>query len=484
MSSDIPPVSEITVIPESYSSYTGKWMGGFTPSPDIPIHSDEYHQKLAAKLWVDKVMKKNPSLFDSLKEQHLWSCRDNEVVFWQAVAAIIQEKGSTSPNVEPETETIETKSDFPSDEELGKLDHPALLNLCEELAQHYPFLAGKREEFDKKGVFSSPENTRIFLMNMRNMISHDNKQTPKQDTASTLTPRTALDNVPLLVGDLTLKISSSGNNYISEIYSKGEVVVSDTASIPAFQDSRAAGRIARKIKDTLPVFDQKNVKDHLDRIFNDMGNSPDSHAIMSEACAEVLRKTVSVKREMTESPTYIIEMDDTVSLTFQTKDFGSLNSSSINNQWIEKYNRGLDIKTKEFKQIRDFWMERAEDIEPLGCVSPWEPIAEQILEQVASKTASNEQEGLVRSGLYKDLHGPLWVAGSIISDVMKDNGKSPTDPGLSHYLKKTGFLITGSTVFRIGSQTVRAWGFDPQLKPLPDNSNDDPFTDSEEVCAA
>lgn len=407
MSSDIPPVSEITVIPESYSSYTGKWMGGFTPSPDIPIHSDEYHQKLAAKLWVDKVMKKNPSLFDSLKEQHLWSCRDNEVVFWQAVAAIIQD-----------------------------------------------------------------------------MIPHDDKQKPKQDTASTLTPRTTLDNVPLLVGDLTLKLSSSGNYYISEIYSKGEVVVSDTASIPAFQDSRAAGRISQKVKDALPDYDQKRVKESLDRIFKEMSDSPDAHAIMSEACAEVLRKTVSVKREMTESPTYIIEMDDTVSLTFQTKDFGSLNSSSINNQWIEKYNRGLDIKTKEFKQIRDFWMERAEDIEPLGCVSPWEPIAEQILEQVASKTASNEQEGLVRSGLYKDLHGPLWVAGSIISDVMKDNGKSPTDPGLSHYLKKTGFLITGSTVFRIGSQTVRAWGFDPQLKPLPDNSNDDPFTDSEEVCAA
>lgn len=484
MSQETPVTSGITVVTGSIGSHTGKWMEGLNPSPHIPIDTNDDTQKLAAKLWVQQVKKKNPSLLDSLKEQPVWSCRDNELVFWKAVAAILQDKGSSSPNCEPEPETIETKSAFPSDDELANLDHQALLDLCEELGRHYPLLAEKREEFDKKGVFSSPEKTRLFLNNMRDLNPPVQKQIPTKDTPSTVTPRTALDNVPLLVGDLSLKISSSGNNYISEIYSKGEVVVSDTASIPAFQDSRAAGRIARKIKDTLPVFDQKNVKDHLDRIFNDMGNSPDSHVIMSEACAEVLRKTVSVKREMTESPTYIIEMDDTVFLTFQTKDFGSLNSSSINNQWIEKYNRGLDIKTKEFKQIRDFWMERAEDIEPLGCVSPWEPIAEQILEQVASKTALNEQEGLVRSGLYKDLHGPLWVAGSIISDVMKDNGKSPTDPGLSHYLKKTGFLITGSTVFRIGSQTVRAWGFDPQLKPLPDNSNDDPFTDSEEVCAA
>lgn len=479
MSQKTPVTSGITVVTGSIGSHTGKWMEGFTPPPNIPINTNDDTQKLAAKLWVQQIMKKNPSLLDSLKKQHLWSCRDNELVFWQAVAVILQDKGSSSPNGEPEPETIETKPGFPSDEELVNLDHQTLLNLCEELAQHYPFLAGKREEFDKKDVFSSPENTRIFLNNMRHLNPPVQKQKPTKNSASTLTPRTALDNTPLLVGGLSLKISSSGNDYLTEIFDKDEVVVSDKASIPAFKDPRAAGRISHKVKDTIPDYDQKRVKESLDRIFKQMSESPDAEAIMTEQCADIIQQTVCVNREMTDPPRYHIEMADGTVFTLPLEDFIGYKTGTISLQWAIVYNQNLKLKDEDFKHAVDYWFSISEDVDPIGSASEWEPVADEIINRISVKTVSNEKGVLLNKGLYQETDGPLWVSNGIIHEVTRDFGVNITDSRLTKYLEAEGYLVHKSKVHTVNGRKIRAWGFDPGLRDNPssdsiDNTFDEP----------
>ncbi len=74
------------------------------------------------------------------------------------------------------------------------------------------------------------------------------------------------------------------------------------------------------------------------------------------------------------------------------------------------------------------------------------------------------KEGLLKNGVYQDPNGALWVIGTIISNIMKDNRKSTTNPRLAQYMMKKGYLMHSSTNFRIGKKQVRAWGFNPNLK--------------------
>lgn len=507
--SDIPTTSNINVIPGSIQSPTGKWMGGFSPSPGIPNNADDRTLEAAAKLWIRKVKNKNPSLIGDLKGESLWSCRKNELAFWQTVASIIQgEEISSKQVVTPSTYT-DIITDFPSDQELESLDLPDLLEICEALANRYPVVGEEFAKFKDTDVFSSVEYTRIFLINMKYLISPNNKcisinnteaakqlaNTCSEQTGTTspgaeynpplqrsITPTTSAEIIPLLIGDLGLRIVPRDRDYVTEIVSKGEIIVSDSSPVPAFHDDKAAKRISLQMKAKFPEYDQKILQEKIASVFATFARSPDSQKIMSDVCKRIILGTKQVKREMTSPPVYHIIMDDMKEFHLLSNEISKVNAPRFNEQWFEKYHEILTLNRREYLKVLDYWLSIATEIEPVGCASPWEPIVEDILTTISHKTASPEKEALGRSGLYLEANGPLWVANTIIHEVMRLHGKAITDPGLVSYMKETGYLIHSSKTFRVGSRNVRAWGLDPGLKTPSENNIGSAFSESSGGC--
>lgn len=276
--------------------------------------------------------------------------------------------------------------------------------------------------------------------------------------------KTSLGPLPLIDG-ITITIAAERDGWITRFARNDETIAADHSKTLPWIGRYAPGHLATLICDAVPL-DKKAVKAEIARIFKDIETSPDAAAMVSEPADRVINETVSVKIELSDPPIYVVELKGGKSMVFTAKEIAAPAAVTLNTKWLSLYPRTpLYGNSQTFGTVIDYWLRIAEEVEPVGNANPWEGIVERLQIRIAPYPVYPTKEGLTKSGLYLEENGPLWIAGRVIAEVIRESGASENDSGFSKYLQAAGILVCPSKPIRVGGILIRAWGFSPDIRP-------------------
>jgi len=272
-------------------------------------------------------------------------------------------------------------------------------------------------------------------------------------------------SVPLIEG-VRMEISAApGGGWVTRFTRSGETLAEEKSDMEPWADPRVAGRLTRALAAATPL-KETAIRTAIADAFEGIRDSPDGEVMVSEPAACVIGATVGVDIEMTDPPATVVKLDDGGTMIFSSREIAALQPITLNERWYALRRKLLQATRRDFKQIAEYWLSIAEEVEPLGARSVWERITEDLATKIASLPAEEDRDALIRYGIWQEPGGPLWVTSTLIQEVIRDAGKNEYDPGFSRYLKKEGILIENSRRFRVGNNVqVRAWGLDPAFKP-------------------
>lgn len=238
-----------------------------------------------------------------------------------------------------------------------------------------------------------------------------------------------------------------------------------------------AGELASNAKSE--EYKVKALNDAILEIFEDIKASPDTQAITSNAVMKVISATKEVQWERTIPPRMVIFLADegregTICLT--PGDLALKRPVKLNSEWISTIWSDLNATKKDFSQIIEYWHSVKEVVEPIGNVSQWDTVIDEIQTVISSLGVEHDKSAIRKGRIYlqeegKDSDGRirpiLWVNNKIVIDALKNASKSENDPSFSNYLSSKEILIAKSKVFKFGkSETPRAWGFNPNFRQI------------------
>lgn len=270
--------------------------------------------------------------------------------------------------------------------------------------------------------------------------------------------------IPLLAG-ISITISADQGGWRTTFARGDEMIAEDRSKAYPWVGKYAAGHLTGVLCEAEPL-DKKAVKTAIEEAFGLIAQSDDTAALVSDAAARVIGETVSVKVELSDPPAYVVDLEGGKSMIFTAKEVAAHAPIVLNTRWLSVHPREpLNANGGDFEQIIDQWLSIAEEGEPAGSANAWESIVEMLQIRIAPLPVHTSKDGLLKSGLYQEGGGPLWIAGRIVRDVMRESGRSEADSGFSKYLQAAGILICSSRPMRVGNMRVRAWGFSPDFRP-------------------
>lgn len=277
-------------------------------------------------------------------------------------------------------------------------------------------------------------------------------------------PKASMGPIPLLAG-ISMTIAADRGGWRTTFSRGGEPIAEERSKAYPWVGKYAAGHLAGVLCEAEPL-DKKAVKTAIEEAFGLIAQSDDTAALVSEAAARVLAETVSVKVELSDPPAYVVDLEDGKSMVFTAKEVAAHAPIVLNTRWLSVHPREpLNANGGDFEQIIDQWLSIAVEVEPTGSANAWESIVEMLQIRIAPLPVHTSKDGLLKSGLWQEEGGPLWVAGRVIAEVLKDSGRSEADSGFSRYLQSVGILVCPSKPVRVGRVLVRAWGCSPDLRP-------------------
>jgi hypothetical protein len=293
--------------------------------------------------------------------------------------------------------------------------------------------------------------------------------TPGRD--GTRTAPASSVTVALLEG-ISMEIAAApGGGWITRFVRNGATLTDDRSAAEPWIDKRATGRLTKALAATVPNLNEKAIKDAITTIFDRIRGSPDGTALVSEPAARVIGATEAVTVEMCDPPVYRVDLIDGVGLTFSNREMAALQPVTLNDRWLAAHpGDPLKATRRDFEEIQEYWFSILEKADPAGSGSVWESIAADLQFAIAGREAGTDKISLLKTGVYQEPGGPLWVSGRVIAEVLRKAGKNENDPGLSQFLKRRGDLIEASKPFRVSRILIRAWGFSPDFMPEVDET--------------
>lgn len=267
-----------------------------------------------------------------------------------------------------------------------------------------------------------------------------------------------------LIDGIAMTISADRSGWRSTFTRGEELIAEDRCKTYPWLGRYAPGHLAGVLCKAAPL-NRDAVKAAITGAFEIIKTSPDAGALISEAASRVIARTVSAKIELCDPPVYVVDLEGG-SMIFTSKEIAAHAPIVINTRWLSVHPRDpLNANGADFQTAIDYWLSIAEEVEPAGNANPWEGIVEGLQIAIAPLPAHADKDGLLKSGLWQEEGGPLWIAGRVIAAVLKDSGRSETDSGFSKYLQSAGILVCPSKPVRVGRVLIRAWGFTPDFLP-------------------
>lgn len=274
-----------------------------------------------------------------------------------------------------------------------------------------------------------------------------------------------------LIGTVSIEIAAEGNHWITHFFQADRLIAEDKSEKAPWIDKRAPKRLTDTLRRGAPELDKQAVKEAIEVLLSEIQNSPDSGGIVSAVVSRAVDETISVTIEMTDPPTYTVTLDGDRSMTFSAREIAAHRAITLNEKWLSIHPRSpLNASGSDFEALIDYWLGVAEEIEPLGNVSPWECLAQKLQSKLATLAVHQTKEGLIRSGLYQEENGPLWVNNEYINPILKEAGISENTPLFSRYLKKAGILVAHSKPDTVHGHQCRCWGLNPAFRPDDDTT--------------
>lgn len=265
--------------------------------------------------------------------------------------------------------------------------------------------------------------------------------------------------------------AAPGGGWITRFARNGDTLTEDRNSTEPWIDRRAPGRLTKALAAAVPTLNEKAIKEAITAVFDGIRESPDGAALISEPAARVINATKAVTVEMCDPPVYRVELIDGAILTFSNRDMAALQPVTLNDRWLAVHpGDPLKANRRDFEEIQEYWFSILEKVDPAGSGSVWESIAADLQFAIAGREAGSDKISLLKTGVYQEPGGPLWVSGRVIAEVLRKAARNENDPGLSQFLKRRGDLIEPSKPFRVSRILIRAWGFSPDFMPEVDET--------------
>lgn len=270
--------------------------------------------------------------------------------------------------------------------------------------------------------------------------------------------------IPLLAG-ISMTIAADRGGWRTT-FARGDVTIAEERSKAyPWVGKYAAGHLTGVLCEAEPL-DKKAVKTAIEEAFGLIAQSDDTAALVSEAAARVIAETVSVKVELSDPPAYVVDLEDGKSLVLSAREIAAHTPLTLNTKWLTVHPREpLNATGADFQQIIEHWLSIAVEVEPTGDGNAWEGVVEALQIKVAPLAVHPTRDGLLKSGLYQEEGGPLWIAGRVIAEAIRESGLKENGSQFSKYLQSTGDLICPSKKVRVGQMLVRVWGFRSGFRP-------------------
>lgn len=277
-------------------------------------------------------------------------------------------------------------------------------------------------------------------------------------------PNAALGPIPLIDG-ISMTIAADRGGWRTTFARGGETIAEDHAKTFPWIGRHAAGHLAGVLCEAVPL-NRDAVKTAILAVFDAIQGSTDAATLTGDAAGKVIAATEAVKIELSDPPTYTIDLKGGRYLIFTTKELAAARPITLNEKWLSAFPRDpLNATGIDFQTVIDYWVSIGEEVQPTGNANKWEIVAESLQIRIAPLPAHPTRDGLVKSGLYQEENGPLWISSRLIADVVRDAGRDANDTGFAKYLQDAGDLIVPSKPIRVGGMRTRAWGFRPEFKP-------------------
>lgn len=275
-----------------------------------------------------------------------------------------------------------------------------------------------------------------------------------------------------LIEGIKMEIAAAaGGGWVTRFTRNGDTLTEDRSGAEPWIDRRAPGRLTKALAAAVPTLNEKAIKDAITAKFDGIRESPDGAALISEPAARVINATKAVTVEMCDPPVYRVELIDGAILTFSNRDMAALQPVTLNDRWLAVHpGDPLKANRRDFEEIQEYWFSILEKVDPAGNGSVWESIAADLQFAIAGREAGSDKISLLKTGVYQEPGGPLWVSGRVIAEVLRKAARNENDPGLSQFLKRRGDLIEPSKPFRVSRILIRAWGFSPDFMPEVDET--------------
>lgn len=274
----------------------------------------------------------------------------------------------------------------------------------------------------------------------------------------------SLGPIPLIDG-ISITISADQGGWRTTFARGDETIAEDHGRSLPWLGRYAAGHLAGVLCKAVPL-NKDAVKAAVEEAFDVITQSDDTAALVSDAAARVIAETTAVTIELSDPPAYVVDLEGGKSLIFTAREIAAHAPIVLNTRWLSVHPREpLNANGGDFEQIIDQWLSIAVEVEPTGSANAWESIVEMLQIRIAPLPVHTSKDGLLKSGLWQEEGGPLWVAGRVIAEVLKDSGRSEADSRFSRYLQSAGILVCPSKPVRVGRVLVRAWGCSPDLRP-------------------
>lgn len=277
-------------------------------------------------------------------------------------------------------------------------------------------------------------------------------------------PKASLGPIPLIEG-ISMTITADRGGWTTTFSRNGETIAEERSKAYPWVGKYAAGHLAGVLCDSVPL-SRDAVKMAILAVFDAIQGSTDAATLTGDAAGKVIAATEAVKIELSDPPTYTINLKGGRYLIFTTKELAAARPITLNERWLSTFPRDpLNATGIDFQTIIDYWVSIGEEVQPAGNANKWELVAESLQIRIAPLPAHTTRDGLLKSGLYQEEDGPLWISSRLIADVVRDAGRDVNDTGFAKYLQDTGDLIAPSKPIRVGGMRTRAWGFRSGFKP-------------------
>lgn len=280
-------------------------------------------------------------------------------------------------------------------------------------------------------------------------------------------PQTTTPPVPLVAGASVVVESRLGGSWTTAFVRDGRVIATDDGRVAPWVDPRAPGRLTTVLKSALdrvgvPI-ERRAVRDAIGDWISALQEVGDGDRVVSAAVSRVIGLTDRVLIEQTRPPTFVITLGDEEFVLTNTEMASNL-TKRINELWLGVFYERLGASAHDWDAIRDYWLSIAERGEPWGDRTPYDGVTSALQIRISAEPMFDVREGLIRSGLYRDQSGIVWVNNSVVQEVLSSGGGDLSIAGFSAHLRREGYLVQTSTVHRVGGITVRAWGFAPGFR--------------------